>query len=70
MCDKYITTPLLLNGQAVCFIAQGKFEEAESALQDAIDKDSNYPETLINMTGVLNSMNKSEEVSCPFSSKH
>nr|CAD7439083.1 unnamed protein product [Timema bartmani] len=49
MTDKHSSTPLLLNGQAVCFIGQGKYEEAEAALQESLDKDSNNPDTLINM---------------------
>ena len=31
-------TPLLLNGQAVCHIAQGKYEDAQTALQEALDR--------------------------------
>ena len=36
--DKHTVTPLLLNGQAVCHIAQGKYEDAQTALQEALDR--------------------------------
>lgn len=38
MADKHTATPLLLNGQAVCHIAQGKYEDAQTALQEALDR--------------------------------
>ncbi|XP_072392264.1 coatomer subunit epsilon [Diabrotica undecimpunctata] len=60
--DKYGSTPLLLNGQAVTFIGQAKYEEAEAALQEALDKDANYPDTLVNMITLQRHMAKAPEI--------
>uniref|UniRef100_A0A1B0CH75 Coatomer subunit epsilon n=1 Tax=Lutzomyia longipalpis TaxID=7200 RepID=A0A1B0CH75_LUTLO len=46
--DKYTPTVQLLNGQAVCLIGQEKYEEAESTLRGALNKDPNNYDTLIN----------------------
>lgn len=46
--DKFGPTPLLLNGQATCLLAQGRYEEAEPLLQECIDRDANFLPALIN----------------------
>ncbi|ERL86509.1 coatomer subunit epsilon [Dendroctonus ponderosae] len=61
--DKFGATPLLLNGQAVTFIGQGKYEEADAALQEALDKDSNNAEILINMIALQKHLDKGPEMS-------
>lgn len=62
LADKHAATPSLLNGQATCLIGQGKYEEAEAKLQEALEKDSNNTETLINMTVLSHLTGKPIEV--------
>ncbi|XP_065333403.1 coatomer subunit epsilon [Cloeon dipterum] len=63
MIEKHGGTPTLLNGLAVCYIGQAKFEEAESTLQEALEKDPNDANTLINMMVLSQHTGKAPEVS-------
>lgn len=60
--DKNSSTPMLLAGQAACFLGQGKTEEAESALQEALDKDPNCGDTLVNLMVLSHHTAKSQDV--------
>merc|ERR1712136_78044 len=62
LADKNTSTAMLLNGQATCFISQGKYEEAESALQEALEKDSNNSDTLVNLIVLSQLSSKAPEV--------
>ncbi|XP_074584963.1 coatomer subunit epsilon-1-like [Curcuma longa] len=47
--EKYQMTGMVLNGKAVCCIHTGRFDEAESLLLEALNKDSKDAETLANL---------------------
>jgi len=69
MIDKYGGTPLLLNMLAACQIAQGKYQEAEVSLQDALDKDPNSADALINLFMNSHFVGKAPEVANRFLSQ-
>ncbi|XP_010540638.1 PREDICTED: coatomer subunit epsilon-1 [Tarenaya hassleriana] len=47
--EKYPMTCLILNGKAVCCMHMGNFEEAETLLLEALNKDAKDTETLANL---------------------
>lgn len=47
MADKFASTPLLLNGQAASYMGQGRFDDAESCLQEALDKVSTSQPSMV-----------------------
>jgi len=47
--DKYAWTSTLYNGLATCNMQMGRWEEAESTLMEALNKDAKDPDTLANM---------------------
>jgi len=69
MIDKLGSTALLLNGQATAFIAQGKYSEAEGALSEALEKDPNNPETLVNLIVLAHHTGKQPELSSRYLSQ-
>jgi len=67
--DKYGSTPLLYNLLASIYLAQGKFSAADGVLQDALDKDPNNADTLINLFLNSHFVGKTPEVSARFLSQ-
>jgi len=61
--DKNASTTMLLNSQALCFINQAKYEEAVNLLQEALDKDSNNPDAMVNMVVLNQHLGKPIEMS-------
>ncbi|PKA64090.1 Coatomer subunit epsilon-1 [Apostasia shenzhenica] len=47
--EKYQLTGMILNGKAVCCMHMGRFDEAETLLLEALNKDAKDAETLANL---------------------
>ncbi|XP_047957674.1 coatomer subunit epsilon-1-like [Salvia hispanica] len=47
--ERYAMTSLVLNGKAVCCMHKGEFDEAETLLLEALNRDAKDPETLANL---------------------
>lgn len=60
--EKYGASLLLLNGNAVAKMSAGQFQEAETHLQDALNKDASDPDTLANIITVSYHLDKPQEV--------
>jgi len=62
LAEKHSVTVKLLNGQAICHIHNGKYEDADDLLMEALERNNNDPETLVNLIVVGRQRQKSEEI--------
>jgi coatomer protein complex subunit epsilon len=69
LADKNSPTALLLNSQALCLINQGKYDEAQSLLQESLDKDSNNPNAMVNAIVLNQYLGKPIEISNRYTSQ-
>lgn len=67
--DKYGVTALLLNSQSVCYIGQGDYKKAEVTLQEALEKDSNDIDSIVNSLFISGHVKVSNDVSYCFNLK-
>lgn len=60
--DKYAHSTIALNGMVAALVNMGRHEEAESFLQEALQKDTNNPNILINLVICGRHTDKSDDV--------
>lgn len=60
--ERHGATDMVLNGMAVCYLAEGKVEEAERVLKEALTKNPNCPNTLVNVIASSMYKNKPAEL--------
>eukprot|EP00271_Cylindrocystis_brebissonii_P020825 TRINITY_DN70_c0_g2_i1.p1 TRINITY_DN70_c0_g2~~TRINITY_DN70_c0_g2_i1.p1 ORF type:complete len:288 (-),score=66.76 TRINITY_DN70_c0_g2_i1:825-1688(-) len=61
LCEKFQWTVLLMNGSAICHMHMGHFEDAETLLLEALNKDAKDANTLANL--VVCSLHRAKPVS-------
>ena len=62
LAEKYGMTVMLLNGMASCHMGKGEFEDAQNLLQDALSKNPNDVDSLINTVVCLQHRSASEDL--------
>merc|ERR1712196_167786 len=62
LAEKYGMSVVLLNGMAACHMSKGEFEDAEKLLQDALGKNPNDVDTLINPVVCLQHQRSSDDL--------
>merc|ERR1712146_425590 len=60
--EKFGATAMLLTSQAVCHLHQGRYEQAEADLLDALQKDSKHADALANLLVVAQHRGKPDEL--------
>lgn len=60
--DKFSPTVLLQNGQAVCYLGQEKYDDAETVLRESLEKDFNNYDTLVNSITLTEHTNNNLDV--------
>jgi coatomer subunit epsilon len=60
--ERHGATDPILNGMALCYLATGKYDDADRVLREALNKNSTYPTTLINVITCAKYKNKPPEL--------